>query len=80
MTNNLPVVVVDPRRNALRPLKSVAFDLAGWHWGPGCSRTFISGVGGIGVKVCCGPCGKLCDVEALGTRITIEESFHMREG
>jgi len=62
-----------------RPLKSVAFDLGTWHDGENCVRTFVSGVGGIGVKVCCAPCGVLCDVEGTGYRITVLQSFVPRE-
>lgn len=58
-----------------RPLKSSAFDLSEWHRGPSCARSFVSGIGGIGVKICCAPCGILCDVEATGTRMTIQSSF-----
>jgi len=57
--------------------KSVAFDLSAWHNGINCSRAVVSGVGGIGVKVVCLACGKLCDVEAIGTRVSVEQSFEM---
>lgn len=56
-------------------LKSVAFDLSTWHNGGSCVRSFVQGVGGIGVKVCCAPCGVLCDVEATGKRISVSTSF-----
>ncbi len=74
----LPVVLeegVSVRTNP-RSLKSVAFDLSLWHAGPVCERSFVSGVGGIGVKVCCAPCGVLCDVEGTGQRITVAQSFY----
>lgn len=63
---------------ATQALKSVAFDLGSWHSGASCVRQFVSGVGGIGVKVCCTTCGVLCDVEATGLRIPIDESYAPR--
>ena len=76
------MVVEGPVRNGDRSRvqspKSVAFDLSYWHSGPACQRSFVPGVGGIGVKICCAPCGVLCDVEALGNRITVEDSCHAR--
>jgi hypothetical protein len=62
-----------------RSLKSTAFDLSSWHSGPSCVRSFVPGYGGILVKVCCAPCGMLCDVEATGSRCTVEESYKMRQ-
>ena len=59
---------------AKKPLKSVYFDLGGWHSGPACNLVFVSGSGGIGVKVCCTHCGCLADVEALGERVTQVDS------
>ncbi len=56
-------------------LKSIAFDLSGWHGAPSCDRMAVAGIGGIGVKIVCLSCGVLCDVEALGTRITVQESY-----
>jgi len=58
-----------------RALKSTAFDLSTWHNGPTCVRTFVPGYGGILVKVCCAPCGMLCDVEATGHRVSVEDSY-----
>ncbi len=55
-------------------LKSVYFDLHGWHNGPKCKLVFVSGYGGIGVKVACLTCGKLADVEAVGERVTEPQS------
>jgi len=60
-----------------RPLKSIAFDLSKWHDGPTCVRTFVPGYGGILVKVCCAPCGALCDVEATGLRVSVEDSYKL---
>ena len=57
-----------------KPLKSVYFDLGGWHRGAACNLVFVSGSGGIGVKVCCTNCGCVADVEALGVRVSAEES------
>lgn len=58
-----------------RPLKSVAFDLSSWHASPACNRIFVSGIGGIGVKIACTTHGILCDVEAIGQRIPPADSF-----
>jgi len=58
-----------------RELKSTAFDLSAWHDGPTCVRTFVPGYGGILVRVCCAPCGMICDVEATGRRISVQDSY-----
>lgn len=59
----------------LQNLKSVAFDLSKWHGSPACNRIFVSGMGGIGVKIVCTTHGILCDVEATGQRIPAADSF-----
>jgi len=56
-------------------MHSAAFDLSSWHDGPGCSRQFVMGFGGISVKVVCLTCGMLCDVEGTGLRVSVEDSF-----
>lgn len=57
-------------------MKPVAHNLSTWHNGPRCQRTFVPGYGGIGVKVCCAPCGAVCDVEALGLWVSVNDSYH----
>lgn len=64
-----------PRELRPRPPKSTAFDLSNWHGAPTCTRVFVPGIGGIGVKICCSTCGVLADVEATGQRIPVTESF-----
>lgn len=46
-----------------------------WHSGPKCSRVYVSGVGGNGVKVCCPACGAVADVQALGGDESLEASI-----
>lgn len=60
-------------------LKSVAFDLSKWHGGVKCEVAFVTGIGGIGVKIVCHTCHVLCDVEATGVRIPPSESWHARQ-
>ena len=50
------------------------FRCEGWHDGPECQRVFVSGTGGVGVKICCLPCGTVADVEGLGGRETLQRS------
>lgn len=54
------------------------FDLGHFHNAPTCDVSPVPGSGGMGVKLYCGPCRVLADVEACGIRITAESAANPR--
>lgn len=58
-----------------------AYRLTGWHTGPGCDVTFVTGANGVGVWIACISCRCITNVDAAfesgNERIveTVQESY-----
>lgn len=59
--------------------KSTAFDCSEWHPDLNCIVTVVTGYGGQLVKLWCGTCRVLADIEAVSRRIDCMDSCKSAE-